>query len=80
MNTTEKYIKKAVDAAKEELAGNHISNCTIEMNLEVGEVVAALAEALKEQAHANHANSDAMARLAEKLVPTEAYAIKIDGC
>ncbi len=80
MNTTEKYIKKAVDAAKEELAGTHVSNCNVEMNLDVGEVVTELAEALKAQARANQANSEAMARLAEKLVPTEAYAFKFDGC
>jgi hypothetical protein len=79
MNTTEKYIKKAVEAAKEELAGTHVSNCHAEMHLDVGDVVTELAEALKAQAKANQANSEAMERLAEKLVPTEAYAFKFES-
>ena len=77
--TTEKYINKAVTAAKEELAGTHVSNCNIEMNLEVGEVVTELALALKAQAKANQANSEAMMKLAEKLVPTGCHAFNITG-
>lgn len=77
MNTTEKYIKKAVDEAKKELSGSHISNCNIQMNFEADGATLMLAEALKEQAKANAENSEAIHKLAMSLKPTDACAIRI---
>lgn len=79
MTTTEKYINKAVSKAKEELGGNHLSNIHLEMNMQADGATQILAEALMEQAKANAANSEAMARLASALKPTDVCAFKITG-
>jgi hypothetical protein len=77
MNTTEKYIKKAVDEAKKELSGANVSNCNIEMNMQADGATKILAEALRCQAEANEASSNAMLQLAMTLKPIDVCAIKI---
>lgn len=79
MNTTEKYIKKAVEAAKEEFSGNSITGCNIEMNMQADGATKTLAEALLAQAEANEANSLAMLELAKTLKPIDVCAIKMIG-
>jgi len=75
--TTEKYIKKAVEAAKKELSGNTITSCNFEMNVLAEGATQTLAEALKAQAKANAMNSEAMLKLAGTLKSIDACAIKI---
>lgn len=75
--TTEKYIKKAVNEAKKEFHSSTISDCSVNMYMEAEECTLELAEALKAQAQANKATSEAMALLAKALKPTEACGIKI---
>lgn len=83
MNTTEKYIKKAVSEAvseaKKELAGNTIKNCNIQMDMQADGATQILAEAMLEQAGANKASSEAMSQLARTLKPIEVCAIKISN-
>jgi len=74
---SEKLINKAIKSAKEELAGNTLSNCNIEMNMQADGATQSLADALKEQAIANSMNSKAMLKLAEALKPIDVCAIKI---
>ena len=76
---TEKYIKKAVHAAKEELSGTIIQNNRIEMNLNADGATQKLAEALLAQAEANKVNSMAMLKLAKSLKPIDVCAIKINN-
>ena len=77
MNTTEKYIKKAVDEAKKELSGASITNCNITMNIDNVNAIESLAEAIKAQAQANESTADAINTLASRIVATDACAIKI---
>ena len=77
MNTTEKYIKKAVSEAKKELSGTSLSNINIEMNLQADGATIYLAQALLSQAEANKANSEAINKLAQSLKPIDICAIKI---
>ena len=77
MNTTEKYIRKAVDEAKKELSGTNIQNCNIQMDMHSDGAAETLAEALLKQAEANEANSKAMMALAHSLKPTDACVIKV---
>ena len=49
---TQVYIDKAIEAAKEELAGNHISNCNVTMTVETGEAISDIASALEVNAQA----------------------------
>ena len=79
MNTTEKYIKKAVEAAKQEFSGNSITGCHIEMNMQADGATKTLAEALLAQAEANESNSLAMLKLAESLKPIDVCAMKFVG-
>jgi len=72
--TARKMIASAIAETGKALA---ITDCHVEMNLEVGEVVTALANAMLEQAQANKANSEAMYELAGRLTPTEAHAFHI---
>lgn len=46
------YIDRAVEQAKKELAGNNISDCNIEMNVNVGDAIELVAEGLIENAKA----------------------------
>lgn len=77
VTTTEKYIKKAVEEAKNKLSGNHLSNCNINMHMEADGATEMLAEAMLAQAKANLENSLAMKKLAESLKPIDACAIRI---
>lgn len=79
MNTTEKYIKKAVEEAKKTLAGNSISHCNFAMHMEADGATQTLADALETQANANKANSEAMLQLAKALKPIGASAVRIDS-
>jgi len=74
---TEKYIKKAISEAKNELSGNTIQNCHIEMNMQADGATQILAQALLAQSEANKENSNAMLKLAESFKPIEVSAIKI---
>lgn len=49
---TQKYIDEAVSKAKNELAGNHISNCHLEQNIDFGETAELIAQGLIENAKA----------------------------
>jgi hypothetical protein len=49
---TQKYIDEAVSKAKDELAGNHISNCNLEQHIEFGETAELIAQGLIENARA----------------------------
>jgi tRNA(Arg) A34 adenosine deaminase TadA len=79
MNTTEKYIKKAVDEAKKEFGGNVITDCSVTMNNQADGATQILAEALRAQSEANEANSLAMLELAKTLKPIDVCAVKIVG-
>lgn len=76
---TEQYIKDAVREAKEELSGNTITGCHIEMNMEADGATQVLAQALLAQAEANEATSLAMMELAKTLKPIEVCAIKANA-
>ena len=77
MNTTEKYIKKAVEESRKEFAGNNITNCNFEMNMQADGATQDLAKALLAQAEANEANSIAIMELAKSLKPIDACMIKL---
>ena len=77
---TEKYIEKAVKAAKDAGIGGHsLSNCTVNMPFEMGDAAKELAQAINSQAKANEMNSKAMLELAEKLTVGDACAIRIES-
>lgn len=66
--TTEKYIKKAVKMAKEELAGNTIQSCNfhgVEYSEEFVETVSAIADAIHKNAEACLKNAEALCNIAE---------------
>lgn len=75
--TTEKYIQKAVAAAKEELAGVHFNNVSVSMNTQSDGATLALVRALESQAEANKKNSEAMLQVANALKPIDIVGIKI---
>jgi len=77
MNTTEKYINKAVQQAKKELGGNVFKNINVKMDMTADGATETLAKALLAQAEANQGNSEAMLKLAESLKPIDACAFKI---
>lgn len=80
MNTTEKCIKKAVDAAvKANLGGHTISGCHVTVSIEATEATQSLAEALLAQAEANDATSRAIQTLAATLKPIDICGIKVGG-
>lgn len=49
---TQKYIDQAIEAAKDELAGTHISNCNVNMEVDTGEGIEVIAQGLIENAKA----------------------------
>ena len=74
---TEKLIIKAVSEAKKEIAGSHISNCNITMNMQADGATKILAEAILAQAKANEENSLAINQMAKTLKPINVCGINI---
>ncbi len=81
MTKTEKYIKDAIKEAAKDFKQNTISdsNFTVQTTVNIGDAAKKLAVAMRVQAEANRANSNAMETLANKLDMVEVAAIKIEG-
>ena len=67
---TQAYIDKAIEAAKEELAGTHISNCNVTMTVETGEAISDIASALE-------VNAQALGELARAIKNQPIYAFHV---
>jgi len=77
MNTTEKYIKKAVEEAKKEFGGHTLSGCNVTMTVDTTIAADRLANALLTQARANEIIAEAMLMMAGAIEPKSLSAIKI---
>lgn len=76
--TTQKYIEEAVAQAKSaNIGGHNLSNCVVNMPLEIGDAAEKVATAIEAQAKANEMTAKALLELAGKLKLTDACAIKI---
>ena len=76
LETENQELKNKVESMANKV-GTFIENCNIEMNLEAEAATEKLAEAMLEQARANHGLSKAMLGLSESLKAVDACAIKI---
>jgi len=67
---TQKYIDQAIKKAKEELAGNHLSNIVVTQTIETGEAISDIASALE-------VNARALGDLAQAIKGQPIYAFHI---
>jgi len=68
--TTEKYIKKAVEAAAKSFSGNYISNCSltgVKFNEKATDAMTHIADALETNAEACRINAEALKELCKTL-------------
>lgn len=68
---TQNYIDQAIQQAKKELSGTHISDCHIEMNLKATAAIESLCESLVQ-------NAIAAQKIAELIKPSSVTAIRFD--
>ena len=70
-------LNAELDKKAKKPAGNTISHCNIQMDMQADGATQILANALLAQAEANEATSDAMMQLAKTLKPIDVFAIRI---